>query len=269
MRVRQIARKEFMDTVRARQLYLMVGVFGLMGIATGYFLDDHVGEGLVFLLVFLAPLTGLVITQHSIAGKRESHELAVLLSLPFSRREVVAGTYLGQVGVVLATMSSVYIGAIALSLLTSTPLNLDILVVGFVLLTIIGSIFVSLSLGISAAVRSTTVASIGSFLAYILFVMQVWGLIPRAIAYLINGFEFPSETATWEEVFNQLSPFAAIRNAITPISDTIASNFPVLASGVPANPPVYQQPWFAMLVCLAWLVVPVAAGYYRFERSDL
>lgn len=269
MRLRQVARKEFMDVVRARQLYVMMGLFGLIGVGVGYILDQRVGEALVFLMVFLAPLLGLALTQHSIAGKRESHELAVLLSLPFSRREVVAGAFIGQVGVVVATLSSLYATTIALSLVTSTPLNPEILVVGFVLLTIIGSIFVSLALGISAGVRSTTVASIGSFLTYILFVLQVWGLIPRAIAYLVNGFEFPSKAPTWEKVFNQLSPFAAIRNAIRPVSDTIASNFPVIASGVSANPPVYQQPWFAMLVCLAWLVVPVAAGYYRFERSDL
>lgn len=269
MRVRQIARKEFMDLVRARQLHLMVGLFGLIGVAIGYLLDTDVENAMFFLMTFLAPLVGLAITQHTIAGKRESHELSVLLSLPFSRRDVVAGAYIGQVGLVAATMSSLYLGGIGSSLLTSTPLNPENLVVGFVLATVIGSVFVSLALGISAAVRSTTMASIGSFLIYILFVMQVWSFIPRAVAYLLNGFEFPSEKATWEVVFTQLSPFAAIRNAMKPVSDTLGSNFPVVASGVPTDPPVYQEPWFAILVCLAWLVVPVVAGYYQFERTDL
>jgi ABC-2 type transport system permease protein len=269
MRVRQIARKDFADAVRTRQLYLLVGLFGLIGLGVGYLLDGDVGEALLFLMIFLAPLIGLSFTQHAIAGKRESHELAVLLSLPFSRRDVVAGSYAGRTGLLVVTLASLYAGAIAASLLTGTPLDPGLLAVGFVLLTVIGCVFVSIALGISAGTRSTTVASIGSFLAYIVFVLQVWGLAPRAVAYLLNGFEFPETEATWEAVFTQLSPFAALRNVLVPVSETLAASFPVIASGVPTDPPAYQQPWFGAIVLLVWLVVPALAGYYRFERSDL
>jgi len=147
--------------------------------------------------------------RHTIAGKRESHELAVLLSLPFSRRDVVAGSYAGRAGLVVVTLASLYATAITASLLTGTPLDPGLLAVGFVLLTVIGC------------------------------------------------------------VFAQLSPFAALRNVLVPVSETLAANFPVIGSGVPTDPPAYQQPWFGAIVLLVWLVVPVLAGYYRFERSDL
>jgi len=41
------------------------------------------------------------------------------------------------------------------------------------------------------------------------------------------------------------------------------------AERYPGDAPFYLQEWFGVVVLLFWLAVPVAIGYYRFERTDL
>lgn len=269
MRIRQIATKDFMDAVRGRRLHFLVILFGLLGVLIGYVLDNDAGKAIFVLLGFLGPLVGLGFTQHSVAGKRESHELAVLLSLPFSRRDVIAGTFAGRTGVLVAGLVSVYATMISVSLLTGGTLDWGVIVAGFAFLTVISVVFVSIALGISAATRSTTVASAGIFVSYLVFVLQVWQLIPEGVLFLRNGLESTGGNPTWASVFDQLSPFAAVRNTMMPVASSLAESFPVAAGSVPADPPVYMEPWFGTIVLAVWLVAPVALGYLRFQRSDL
>jgi ABC-type transport system involved in multi-copper enzyme maturation permease subunit len=196
------------------------------------------------------PLVTLAFTNESVAGKRASHELTVLLGLPFSRRDII-------------------VGSILLGLLTGASLDIGLFVGSFLIVTVLALIFVSIGLGISAGVRSTTAASAGAFGAFLLFVFQVWSLIPDAVLYIINGFDYPDANPVWEQAFNQLSPFASVRNLADAVWPSLADTFPVAASSVPANPPVFMTPWFAAIVILVWLVGPVALGYLKLARRDL
>lgn len=269
MRWLLIARKDVGDSIRGRRLHVLVGIFTLLGAATGYLSDTNVGEGLVLLLAFLAPLVGLGFTQDSIVTKRAGGELTVLLGLPFARREILLGTYLGRTAVLVAALVGIYVGAAVFALLSGTSFSLATMVGGFLLVAVLGTIFVSIALGISAATESTTVASAGAFGAFLVFVFQLWRLIPDGILYLLNGFSLPPDRPTWAAVFDQLSPFAGVRNLTAGFSSDLAAIFPVVAESVPADPPVYMEPWFGALVTIAWLVVPAALGYRSFERSDL
>mgnify|MGYP006896999159 FL=1 len=73
----------------------------------------------------------------------------------------------------------------------------------------------------------------------------------------------------WATAFDQFAPFTSLRNAATPVAPDLVTSLPVIGGSVPADPPLYMQPWFAAVVLVAWLVVPAALGYRRFERSDL
>lgn len=267
MRVLHVARKDFGDAVRGRRLHLLVALFGLLGIGVGYFFEANHGLGLLAGLAFLGPLAGLMYTQHTIAGKHEKGEMTVLLGLPFSRRDVVVGTYLGRTAVLVAGIASAYAGMAGAVLVTGAVPDPRTTVAGFGLAVVLSVPFVGIALGLSAATRNTTAASIGSMLAYLLFAFQVWILIPRAVLYVLNGFTLPDETPTWARVFEQLSPFAAVRNAaVGVLSET---DLPLVAATVPEDPPVYMRPWFGTLVVVVWLVVPATLGYLRFQRRDL
>jgi ABC-2 type transport system permease protein len=135
--------------------------------------------------------------------------------------------------------------------------------------TVVCVVFVGIALGVSAAVRSSTAASIGGFVAYLLFTFQLWSILPDAVLYLVNGFESPESRPTWALVFEQLSPYAALRNGATAVSTDLSEAIPLAAASVPRDPPLYMEPWFAGIVVLAWLVFPTLLGYVSFERSDL
>lgn len=258
-----------MDAVRGRQAHLLVALFGLFGAFFGYVTGRSVGEDLPSLLVFLVPLAGIALAQHAIVGKRESGELAVLLGLPFSRRDVVAGTYLGRISVVVAAVASAYAGAIPVGIISGASPDVGAIGSGSVILVVVGAVFASIALGISTAVESTTTASAGAFVSYLGLVLPAWQNLPDAVLYAANGFESPGAMPEWATAFDQFAPFIALRNAVGPVAGDLVSGLSPVPGAVPPDPPVYMQPWFGAAVLIGWIVVPVAIGYRRFERSDL
>lgn len=269
MRTLQIARKDFMDTVRGRQLYFLVALFGIIGAAAGYTVSEGIGEVLLFSMLLLVPLLGLVFTQHTIAGKHKSDEMAVLLGLPFSRLSVVVGTYLGRIGLLVVSLLCLYLSAILFGVFSGARFDPQMLAGGFLMLLVLGAVFISIALGISSATTSTTAASIASIVTYLVFVFQLWTRIPDVILYAVNGFDSPDIRPIWADVFVHLSPFAALRNAVAPVFEGLASDFPLLGVDIPPAVPFYMEQWFGLLVLSGWLVLPVLLGYLKFSRRDL
>lgn len=265
----QIARKDFMDTVRRRQLYFFAILFAVVGGGVGYFAPEEVAEILLLPQVLLVPLAGLTLTQQSIVEKHQGRELVTLLGLPFSRRAIVLGTFLGRFAVFLVALASMYVSVIVLSLSQGGSPDYEMLVAGVPLMIVMGAVFLSIGLGISTATTSTAFASGASILAYLVFIFQIWQRIPDLTLFLLNGFEFPQEQPFCAEVFEQLSPLTALRNTVVVQSESLAANFPFVTSELPTEPPVYMTPRFAVLVVLGWLIVPPLLGYLAFSRRDL
>jgi ABC-2 type transport system permease protein len=269
MRLPQIARKDVGDSIRGWRLHTLVVMFALVGGALAYFVDADFAEALVLLLAFLSPLVGLLFSQHSIVGKRDSGELTVLLGLPFSRLEVFLGTYLGRTVVLTIAVASAYATTAVVAVLLGKPIDANELLIGFVLITLLGMVFVALAIGFSAVTRSTSAASVYAFGMYLLFAFQLWRLLPDGVLFLLNDFEIPNNRPEWARIFEQLSPFAGTRNIAAGVAPDLADPFPVVAASVPPNPPVYMTLWFALGVVLVWLAVPLLGGYVLFNRNDL
>ena len=267
--VLRIARKDVMDAVRGRQAHLLIALFGLLGAVLGFLDSDSVGEDLPSVLVFLVPLAGIALAQHAIVGKRESGELTVLLGLPFSRRDVVAGTYLGRVSLVAAAVATAYAGATLVGILLGASPDVGAVASGSLIMLVVGAVFVSIALGVSTVVESTTTASAGALVGYLGLVLPAWQNVPDAVLYATNGFEAPGEMPEWATVFDQFAPFIALRNAASPFAGDLVSGLSPVPGAVPPDPAVYMQPWFGAAVLVGWVVVPVAIGYRRFERRDL
>jgi ABC-2 type transport system permease protein len=269
MRLLQIARKDVGDSIRSRNLHALVVLFALIGGALAYFVDADFAELLMLLLAFLAPLLGLMYAYNSLVGKRDSGELTVLLGLPFSRLEVFVGTFLGRSVVLATVVASGYVMTAVGATVPGKPVDATPFVVGLALMIILGMVFVALAVGFSAATRNTTAASVYAFGMYLLFVFQLWRLLPDGVLYVLNDFAFPENRPEWALVFEQLSPFAAVRNITAGIAPDLAGPFPVVAAAVPSNPPTYMEPWFATVVILVWILLPLLGGYTLFARSDL
>lgn len=278
MRWLQIATKDVDDARRERQLYYLLGVFGLIAIGIGYFIGSNGAvagpEALPFALLsvygLLAPIAALTITQGIVVGKRATGELSVLLSLPFSRRSIVFGSFLGRLAVSTGTLVAAFVVATLVATVLGATLDAGLVVVVFLVVWGIALVFTAIALGISALTRSTTLAAGGSFGVFLLFVFQLWAAIPTGLRYIFNGLSFPSgPQPEWAAAFIQLSPFAALRNLANPVSPEILGAFPLAPGTVGESVPWYQEPVFAGIVALAWVVLPIALGYWRFQRSDL
>lgn len=278
MRWLQIARKDFDDARRERQLYFLLGLFGVIAAGVGYFLGsnsaDAPTEALPFALLsvfgILVPIAALTITQGNIVGKRATGELSVLLSLPFSRRAIVLGGYVGRLAVSTVALAAAFVVATLLATVMGAPLDAILLGEVFLLIWAIAVVFTAIALGLSALTRSTTLAAGGSFGVFLLFVLQLWRVIPVGLRYLFNGLSMPSGSRPeWAAAFVQVSPFAALRNLANPLSPEVLGAFPLSPGSVGESVPWYQEPLFAGIVVLAWILVPLVVGYLRFQRNDL
>ncbi|WP_181684922.1 ABC transporter permease subunit [Halorhabdus salina] len=280
MRWLQIARKDFDDSRRERQLYYLLGLLGLVGLGIGYVVGDNSSSSMaasevlpLFLLNvfgFIAPIVALTISQSDIVGKRATGELSVLLSLPFSRHTIVLGSFLGRIAVLTAVLVPAFVLASVLSTAMGAPLDVALLATTFLLIWTVGVVFTAIALGLSTLTRSTSIAAGGSFGIFLLFVFQLWSVIPTGIRYLLGGLSMPSgPKPEWAAAFIQLSPFTGIRNLAHPIAPELLRNFPLALGSVGESVPWYQEPVFAGFVVLAWIVLPLAIGYWRFQTTDL
>jgi ABC-2 type transport system permease protein len=278
MRWLQIAGKDFEDARRDRQLYYLIGLFALISLAVGYVIGgnpdmvnpDTLAFALLNVFAFLAPIAALTISQADIVAKRATGELSVLLSLPFSRRSIVLGSFLGRVAVLTAVLVPAFVLGALLMVVRGAPVGPVPLIGALLLVWAIALIFTAIALGLSALTRSTTIAAGGSFGVFLLFVFQLWSVIPTGVRFLLNGLSLPAgPQPEWAAAFIQLSPFAALRNLAHPAFPDILNAFPLAPGQIGETVPWFQEPTFAAVVVLAWIVLPLAIGYYRFQRTDL
>jgi ABC-2 type transport system permease protein len=274
-----VAQKDFRDAIRSRLMIAVAVLFVAFtggGVALGSAFGFDSGA-VVFLIlnVFLRgssifiPLVAIGIAYRAIAGERDSGSLKILLSLPNSRLDVVAGKFLGRSAVVGV---AIVIGFIAMLLATAITFDGDIpadVILMFMLASLLlGIVFVSLAVGVSASSDSTFMAAISGFGLFVIF-RFAWGGIVLLLRYAANGFELPSIGSAppeWAQVLNVVNPMQGWRQATEWLLRRVSEQQQTQQTAVDA---FYLEPWFGFVVLLLWIVVPLAIGYYRFESADL
>ncbi|MDZ7702215.1 MAG: ABC transporter permease subunit [Halobacteriales archaeon] len=182
-----VARKEFADAVRARVLWGIVAVIGVLagGLAVvTRFLPGIEPNSLTALgaasefAAILVPILSLVAAYLAVAGERESGSVKVLLGLPPSRGEVLLGKFVGRSGVVAVGLALGFAvaGAATAAAYGGLPLTKF---VGLTALTVaLGVAFVGIAVGISAATATRSRAMSLSIAVYLVFVL-LWDLLPQ------------------------------------------------------------------------------------------
>lgn len=256
-----LVRRNVLDPVRSRSIWILLGTFALVFGFIGYLLGGSVGGGLAFtvaqVMAVLAPLAALGFSYDALAGPRQSGSLRVLLSYPYTRRELVVGTLVGRVIVVgLGVAVGVLVGAVA-TLLFGGAVDVANVASVLALSLLLSTAIVGLSVGISASVRTSSRAAIVAFGAYLLF-STFWNYVPAAVRYALAGFSPPAgPTPEWTFVWNQLNPVNAFRTASASLlQDPLSAAF-------------YHALWFSVLVLVGWFVLSAVLGTVRFERTDL
>lgn len=292
---RGLARKDVADAVRSKMLWGFIGVFvaflGMSLPVAEQLFPEAVTvtpakalAGVAMLAQLFVPGIALVAGYMAVVGERRSGSLRVLLSYPFSRRDVVVGKLVGRLLVTATALTVGYaVGSVLVVALYGVP---DLAAfAGFVGVgVLVGLTFTGLAVGGSAAASSRGRAmtlTIGSFMAMVFF----WKPVAAGLYYAVTGSLPELQAERWYFLLKRLSPLEAFRvltsaaldeevSAVPefPVEDVPATATPEqleLANRLAGEVPFYLEEWFSVVVLVAWGVIPVLLGYWRFERADL
>ncbi|RKD95577.1 ABC transporter permease [Halopiger aswanensis] len=270
-----VARKDLLDVRRSKTVWAVGALYTLFAVLFFYLGQISTSEpDVIMQLLSLAsigalfiPLIALVTAYLAIAGERESGSIKYLLSLPNTRRDVVLGKYLSRGAVVGAAIVFAFAVGAVLTLLWYPSLEAATFarVVGLTLLFTLA--YVAVAIGISAATSSRSRAMGGAIGFYFVgnLLMVFPGLsIVGLFQYALNDRLGLGISEHAFEFVRRLSPTVAYEEAM-PLA---FPNDEITLTGT-TDVPAYLEPEVAVLVLVAWLVVPVALGLWHFDRVDL
>lgn len=271
-----IARKEFRDGFRSRWTLAITALFAVLALGIAYFGAAAAGRlgfvsfsatlaSLTTLAAFVIPLIGLLIAYDTVVGERESGTLALLLSYPLSRAELIAGKFIGHSGV-LAVATAVGFGAAVVLIQLMTPAartwsawwHLGVFVGSASLL---GASFAGMACLISALAREKARAAGLALLAWFVLVM-LFDLALLALLVVSGG----------NAMERALYPYLLLAN---PIDAFRLANLVALGDG--AGNDVFMSmtaahtyhPALLVAAMLAWGFGPFLLALLAFRRQEL
>ena len=304
-----VARKDFEDAVRSRWLWGLSAFFfafiggttavffgwvvsgskgqatsdSLFGLFASGFLSFSYTGFLGFALAFIALLTA----YGSIIDERESGTVKLLLSLPHSRRDVIAGKLAGRSAVVVLPVLGGFFVALIVLFATGTAVVFEHLGPHVLLTVLLALIFVSIGVGISAAVDTGRKATLWALGLYFLFAL-LWSTVAQGLPRLATeiGKRAPlldplSGAATIKSrlLIKYLNPLRAYETLVASVYFGDPTQARLVKAGVfeqmaaqqalQGGLPFYLQDWFIYLVLAFWLVVPPVVGYMVFRETEL
>ncbi|WP_049971882.1 ABC transporter permease subunit [Haladaptatus cibarius] len=265
MNWRVLAKKDFLDSYRkwslgtaavAFVIFLTVPVYmGMSGNSTPGDADFFSAVGFV---VFLVPLAALMMSYDAIAGERELGSLKLLLAQPYTRRDVVAGIAAGRAMVVgTATCIGIFVATVVF-LAFDGGFSIASYIVFIVLVCLLAAAYSGAAVCFSA-VSPTSNRAMATSVGFFMLTLIGWSSIPQLFRYVLNGFSTPrGGRPEWASFIDSLSPIQAYSTGI----DTVVHSNGTVGS-------FYETGWFAILVLIAWAVIPVVFGYLKFNQTDL
>lgn len=296
-----IVKKEFADSIRTRALvllsvlYLAVMVFPPIVILYTDLGGGAEGASAILItltpqiLSVLVPLTGIALTYAALSGERQRGSLKLLLSLPYTRKDVVLGKLFGRFIAIATPLAAV----IVLQTLVILPeLGSDLDFGNLAALTSVSLLlalsFVGLSLGASAA-TSTTRRSLLVAAGIWLYLYLIWDRAAGGIFTLLQEHaNVEQATALKVELFvKMLSPIAAYNTLLNSLAggmSTVEARIAMFRGFGGFLPTPKEQlaaevlgdavPWFlsdpvAVVALLFWCLFPLFMGYRVFSEADL
>ena len=276
-----IARKEVKDAIRSRVLHALSGMLvlfalALMGVyaslpsvfgvpAAELTLESFIsiiGNAAVFV-----PIVGAMLGYKAIAGERASGSLALMLSQPHTREDVVLGKFVGRTVVLVVPILLAFAAGLGVVVVSFDAYSIVDYVTFLALLVLIGTVYVSVAIGFSASTASTTRAAVG-VVAYYLVFRVVWNGLVRLANVVANRVT----EGEWVLQFGGYPDWAYLLLLVSPHNAyQIAMQSLVFDAGSQAGGqlPGFVNEWTALLVLALWIVVPIALGIRRFDAVDL
>jgi len=296
-----IVKKEFADSIRTRSLLLLsllyVGVMVFPPIVILYTSLGGSAQGASAILLtltpqilsVLVPLTAIALAYAALSGERQSGSLKLLLSLPYTRRDVVMGKLFGRFIAIATPLAAV----IVLQTLVILPeLGSDLDLSNLAALTVVSLLlalsFVGLSLGASAATSTTrrsliVAAGIWVYL-YLIWdraaggiftLLQEHASVEQATALKVELFvKLVSPIASYNTLLNSLSGSMSTREARIAMFRGLGGFLPTQKEQLAAQVLQDTVPWYLtdpvpVVVLLFWCAFPLYLGYRIFNEADL
>lgn len=268
---RDVAHKDVHDASRSRTIWLLSGFLGVVFVGFAV-VDAHLGrggfgsflEGTAGLAAVLLPGVAILAGYKSIVDGRADGSLFLTLSLPHSRRDLVVGTFLGRSIVVLAptTVALAVAGVVGVGLHGSDG---ALAYPWFLFATgVYGLAFVGFAIGLSMSTTVDRWITLGAVGGYLLLVVA-WDTVHSATLLILHRFDVGvlADVPDWALLFRLASPSESYVRLVGAGFDVGA------AARYVGDVPVYVDWWMALLVLVAWSLVPLSVGYRRFRAADL
>jgi ABC-2 type transport system permease protein len=234
-----VAKKEFQDAIRSKGLWILSAVFTLIfvtPVAGALYFDlgrsqqiQQAGMRALIDLLYLnivsvfLPLVAIFVGVAAITKERNSGSLKILLSMPFSRRDVIVGKVVGRCAVlgvpfVLASILTMFF--LIASRITFKPEMYFLFMafsLGFAL------VMVAIAVSISGAVSSTVRSFLANAGIYFYFTF-VWNTVANEIGKLMFNDLGLSRAARWHTVLviKLFSPTQAYKTLVRSLLNRLA-----------------------------------------------
>ncbi|MFB6168880.1 MAG: ABC transporter permease subunit [Haloferacaceae archaeon] len=278
-----VARKEFEDTIRSRWLIALSVLFALL-IGAAVYVTSLIfgGSGATLsstrvlrafpikdgIVTTLLPLVALVVSYNAVVGERETGSLKLLLALPHARSDVVVGKVAGRAAALAVALVAGFALPGLVFLLSGTFTLEAVAYVQYVFFVVLlAAAFVSVGVGVSAAVDSNRLAIAAAVAIYLVFVAllgAVQGSLGLFSAFVGWPEWIPLTVQQTTRVLQLLNPAGAFKFVI---NGTLGSGLFLETNSSSGVGPRLQLSGLLML--LAWVVVPPLLGLIRFEETDL
>lgn len=317
-----VAKKEFKDTIRSRGLLVLSAVFigfflvpvaaqllGMNLVAQG---AREFGTELLLSALYLnivtifVPIVAIFVGYAAVTGERTSGSLKLLLSLPFSRRDVIVGKVLGRsavLGVPLLASLGLTALLLALSEVTFKPGLFGL----FVLYTTgFSVVMVALAVSISGASPSNKISAAANVVVYLYFTF-FWNTLVNSVGDLLEQYLAVTGALRWHlvlilKLLNPSQAYKTLTNSMlsgdsggpmgarfgmfsqgrsemelicTDVLQGNASTVPGLFGNVTVcepeagGLPIYFSDGAVFVSLLLWIAVAAAISAYTFDRYDL
>ncbi|WP_123538654.1 ABC transporter permease [Halosimplex salinum] len=279
-----IARKDLTDLARSKLLWGAALVMLALTVPQTYdeatsswdVLVDGTQDQLLIPFVLFAGPVAIVAAYASVAGERESGSLRVLLSFPTDRGAVLLGKALSRTLLLLAVSLGTYLvlGGVLIQAYGTLDGAEYLLDAG--LLAAFTFAWAGLSVGVSAAVATKVRAVAVLFGLYLaLGPLALWkATVVRLVGALVEGPGFdPSELRGLTNAGSETPEWYLYVGRLNPVQATLAANDWTSHSLTPSawstGHGSLTHNAFGVAAVVAWGVVPLAIGYWRFGRADL
>jgi len=224
---------------------------------------DAFVSGLSTVTAMSIPVFALLLGYKAIIHERKSGSLFLTLSSPQSRRELVVGTFLGRVVVLLVpTVLSLALAGVVGVVQYGTQGALFYPWFMFVT-ALYGVAFVALAVGLSMSTtldRRITLGALGSFL----LLGPFWNTVHTFGLLFLHRFDFGvlSDMPGWALLVRLWAPTESYYRLLN-------AGFDIGQATRYVGGPLYVDWWMGLVALVAWCTVPVVLGFRRFRTADL